>query len=73
MSRLCQEKPIVAEIAWTLKTTSLVDWGAWPGFVYLALYSFLPRKALCFFFNAIPILNMVSAVGFAKLYHNKSK
>ncbi|CAI5721573.1 unnamed protein product [Peronospora effusa] len=67
------KKPIVAEFAWTLKTTSLVDWRVWLGFVYLVLYSFLPHKALCFIFNAIPILNMVSAVGFAKLYCKISK
>ncbi|CAH0493155.1 unnamed protein product [Peronospora farinosa] len=63
--------------AWTFKTASLVDWSVlsvvWPVFVYLALYSFLPHKELRFIFNAIPILNMVSAVGFAKLYRNRSK
>ncbi|CAH0516350.1 unnamed protein product [Peronospora belbahrii] len=65
------------EIAWTFKTTPIVDWSVlsmvWPVFVYLVLYSFLPHKELRFIFNAIPILNMVSAVGLAKLYRNRSK
>ncbi|CAI5744707.1 unnamed protein product [Peronospora destructor] len=65
------------EIAWAFKTTPVVDWSVlsvvWPGFVYLTIYSFLPHKELRFIFNAIPILNMVSAVGLAKLYRNRSK
>ncbi|CAI5722013.1 unnamed protein product [Hyaloperonospora brassicae] len=65
------------DIACSLKATPLTDWSvvsvAWPAFVYVALYSFLPHKELRFIFNAIPILNMVSAVGLAKLYRKKSK
>ncbi|KAE9218848.1 Dol-P-Man:Man(7)GlcNAc(2)-PP-Dol alpha-1,6-mannosyltransferase [Phytophthora fragariae] len=65
------------DIVWSLKTAPIVDWSVlslvWPVFVYLGLYSLLPHKELRFIFNAIPILNMVSAVGLAKLYRNRSK
>ncbi|KAL4114430.1 hypothetical protein PRIC2_014369 [Phytophthora ramorum] len=65
------------DITWSFKTAPIVDWSVlslvWPVFVYLALYSFLPHKELRFIFNAIPILNMVSAVGLAKLYRSRSK
>ncbi|KAG2860037.1 Dol-P-Man:Man(7)GlcNAc(2)-PP-Dol alpha-1,6-mannosyltransferase [Phytophthora cactorum] len=65
------------DIAWSFKTAPILDWSVfslvWPVFVYLGLFSFLPHKELRFIFNAIPILNMVSAVGLAKLYRNRSK
>ncbi|OWZ09076.1 Dolichyl-P-Man:Man(7)GlcNAc(2)-PP-dolichyl-alpha-1,6-mannosyltransferase [Phytophthora megakarya] len=65
------------DIAWAFKNAPVVDWSvmslAWPVFVYLGLFSFLPHKELRFIFNAIPILNMVSAVGLTKLFRNKSK
>ncbi|KAI9911146.1 hypothetical protein PsorP6_009683 [Peronosclerospora sorghi] len=65
------------EMKQSFKVTPLVDWSvlsiAWPVFVYLALYSFLPHKELRFIFNAIPVLNFVSAVGLAKLYRNRDK
>ncbi|KAF1772390.1 GPI mannosyltransferase [Phytophthora cactorum] len=54
------------DIAWSFKTAPILDWSVfslvWPVFVYLGLFSFLPHKELRFIFNAIPILNMVSAV-----------
>jgi hypothetical protein len=54
------------DVAWAFKTAPILDWSVlslvWPVFVYLGLYSFLPHKELRFIFNAIPILNMVSAV-----------
>ncbi|POM73778.1 Hypothetical protein PHPALM_9344 [Phytophthora palmivora] len=53
-------------VVWSFKTVPIVDWSVmslvWPVFVYLGLYSLLPHKELRFIFNAIPILNMVSAV-----------
>ncbi|KAG7401300.1 dolichyl-P-Man:Man(7)GlcNAc(2)-PP-dolichol alpha-1,6-mannosyltransferase [Phytophthora boehmeriae] len=65
------------DVAWAFKTAPLVDWSVvslmWPVFVYLGLFSFLPHKELRFIFNAIPILNMVSAVGITKLYRNRRK
>ncbi|KUF80147.1 Dol-P-Man:Man(7)GlcNAc(2)-PP-Dol alpha-1 [Phytophthora nicotianae] len=65
------------DIAWAFKTAPIVDWSVfslvWPVFVYLGLFSFLPHKELRFIFNAIPILNMGSAVGLAKLFRNRSK
>ncbi|KAG7383812.1 dolichyl-P-Man:Man(7)GlcNAc(2)-PP-dolichol alpha-1,6-mannosyltransferase [Phytophthora pseudosyringae] len=65
------------DVAWSFKTAPILDWSVvslvWPVFVYLGLYSFLPHKELRFIFNAIPILNMVSAVGLAKLYRNRHK
>ncbi|TMW65025.1 hypothetical protein Poli38472_009192 [Pythium oligandrum] len=55
----------------------LVDWSVatfvWPVILYLALFSILPHKELRFIFNAIPILNMVAAVGCSKLYHDRKK
>lgn len=54
------------DVLWSFKTAPVLDWSVfslvWPVFVYLGLYSFLPHKELRFIFNAIPILNMVSAV-----------
>ncbi|KAG1693827.1 hypothetical protein DVH05_022929 [Phytophthora capsici] len=65
------------DITWAFKTAPVLDWSVlslvWPVFIYLGLYSFLPHKELRFIFNAIPILNMVSAVGLAKLYQSTSK
>ncbi|ETM54106.1 hypothetical protein, variant 5 [Phytophthora nicotianae] len=65
------------DIAWAFKTAPIVDWSVfslvWPVFVYLGLFSFLPHKELRFIFNAIPILNMGSAVGLTKLFRNRSK
>ncbi|TDH69630.1 hypothetical protein CCR75_002266 [Bremia lactucae] len=65
------------DMTWTIKAASLIDWSilslVWPVFVYLGLFSVLPHKELRFIFNAIPILNMISAVGFAKLYRNRNK
>ncbi|KAL7687440.1 putative GPI mannosyltransferase [Plasmopara halstedii] len=64
-------------VRWALKTAPIFDWSvvtlAWPVFIYLGLFSLLPHKELRFIFNAIPIINMVSAVGLAKLYRNKNK
>ncbi|KAF4129960.1 Alg9-like mannosyltransferase family [Phytophthora infestans] len=65
------------DITWSFKTAPFLDWSVfslvWPVFVYLGLFSLLPHKELRFIFNAIPILNMVSAVGLAKLYRSRSK
>lgn len=66
-----------SDLKWAIKSASILDWSVltlvWPVFVYLGLFSILPHKELRFIFNALPILNMVSAVGLAKLYRNRRK
>eukprot|EP01027_Heterolobosea_sp_BB2_P009588 GEZU01014115.1.p1 GENE.GEZU01014115.1~~GEZU01014115.1.p1 ORF type:complete len:604 (-),score=139.97 GEZU01014115.1:371-2182(-) len=40
---------------------------------YVLLYSFLPHKELRFVFNAIPILNLVAAVGMARIFRSSQQ
>lgn len=65
------------ELRAAVMTAPLVDSSVWP-FVwpivlYLSLFSVLPHKELRFIFNAIPMINMVSALGGAKLYRARHK
>ncbi|OQR91028.1 dolichyl-P-Man:Man(7)GlcNAc(2)-PP-dolichyl-alpha-1,6-mannosyltransferase [Achlya hypogyna] len=60
-----------------LSSTSFADRDACyfllPVVVYVGLFSYLPHKELRFILNAVPIFNLVSAMGVSKLWRSRHK